>query len=424
MFYGLFPPEVNSGMFDTGLGPVNFAAAGLQWEVLAASFATQTAAASANVAASVAVWQGGAPVSFQMASSKLIAWLQHAQAVCQKNATACFAVCQAWAAARMTMVPLPAVIANRVAAASAEATTVAAAAAGPIGAPIAVSSAATAAQLEAAYAAMWTMDATTMSTYHGLIVAATTPSVLPPPPILTEMGMIGTESTMRAAMDGATALGRNGGEKAIQKTAQQAMQNPAQQALGQATSMPSQMMSSMSGMGSGARISDGDFNRMLRGNGLNPGAYGAPDLGSMAGFSGSGSGAGASGGGTPAGLGVSPTGAALADLSGVPPSAAFDGVAPMPVGAPVAPGSPLGGGGGGMMPPMGSPTSGARNKTSAPKTDAVLRAHPEFGGLLTRGDDGLLHQLDIVAAEEMAGEMAAEEVGDRELVTSESSRSA
>ncbi|MCK0441190.1 PPE family protein [Gordonia alkaliphila] len=408
MFYGLFPPEVNSGMFDMGLGPAHFAAAGAQWEVLAATFATQTMAAQANLAAALAVWSGGAPVLVQMESSKLLAWLAQAQAVCQKNAAACFAVVQAWFAARATMVPLPVVIANRVAAASAEATTVAAAAAGPIGAPIAISSAATAAQLEAAYAAMWTMDATSMSVYHGLIVAATAPVTLPPPPMMESLGGVGALTAANSALRASGQLGQAGAERGGKTVAEQLGGQPAQQAMSQASSMPSQMMSPLSSSLSNG-ISDNQFNQMMRDRGLNPGDFATPDLGAMASMGGGVGGMGGVGGGG-AGLDVMPASAALADMTGIAPAAAFAGVSPvMPTGG--MPASPMMGGGGGMVPPMTGAGAGApRSAAKKTSTEAILAAHPEFGELLSRRADGLLESVPAGAMVEEASEEVAEDL--------------
>lgn len=391
MFYGLFPPEVNSGMFDLGPGPIAFGLAAAEWGVLATALAAETAAASAQIAASVAVWSGGAPVSYQIASARVLQWLTEAQAVAQKNALSCIGVVQAWMAARMTMVPLPLVIANRTAATAAEATTIAAAAAGPIGAPVAASSAATAAQLEAQYAAMWAGDAITMNAYDVAVKIASTPLIMPPPPIVNA-GAIGTESFIRSlgTIAAATLQGapvQNALSKAAPAASQagQAMAGVASQA----ASVPAQAASAASST-MGRTISDNEFNRLLREKGLDPNNYAAPNLGQMADFAGAGGGANGGGMnlGTGAGaddaarLGVTPI-PAFAGAQGTEPSSVFPGVAMAPLATPLGAGvgSPMGTG---MVPPMAPHAQQAKGKIPRTTTADVLRAHPEFGPLQVR----------------------------------------
>jgi hypothetical protein len=320
----------------------------------------------------------------------VLKWLAEAQAVAQKNALSCIGVVQAWMAARMTMVPLPLVIANRTAATAAEATTIAAAAAGPIGAPIAASSAATAAQLEAQYAAMWAGDAITMNAYDVAVKIASTPLIMPPPPVVNA-GAIGTESFIRnlgtlaaATMQGAEV------QKAVSKAApavSQAGQVMAG-AASQAASVPGQAASAASST-MGRTISDNEFNRLLREKGLDPNNYAVPDLGQMADFAGGGgTGGGAMNMGTGAGtgdaahLGVTPI-PAFAGAQGTDPSSVFPGVAMAPLAAPmgVGAGSPMGTG---MVPPMAPHAQQAKGRTPRTTTADVLRAHPEFGPLQVR----------------------------------------
>lgn len=391
--WGTFPPEFNVGLFESGTGPGTWLFNALQWRAAAALITEQQVILGAITADLLANWQGDSGPSVVAAFTPYENWLVEMQAVAMENATAADAVVSAYMAALGSMVPLPLISANRVAAKMAEATTQAATAAmavpgaGVAAAGVAAQSAATSAELEAQYAGMWTTNGTSMTTHDAAVTGATIPKI---PGLSPEIVISGVHGHVGTIGDAIRAFG---GSDDIVSQVQSQVQGAAQQAqafsgtpagqfvTGAATPVANRaMMGPMMGPMAGGygptagrqgtrNMSDSEFRQLL--GQLGDGRGGVRSLGSMAGGNSPGARSAFSGGSgalSSSGTSRNPSGASLGVLNGsdvLPASAVFAGVPPT---APTIPPSPMGGSP--MMHPPG--TSGMGQKAKGNKGQRIV----------------------------------------------------
>lgn len=173
--WGMYPPEINAGRYDAGAGPALWVAAAAEWGLMAAMVAEAIAALGLQVGSITGQWEGAASQRFGAATTPYAAWLNEMAGIATLNAQRSLGVVEAYAAGRASMVPLPVIVANRVAARTAQVI-------GALGAPNTEM-----VRLEIEYAAFWSHNATVMSGYDTAVTAATTPTpVSPPPPLVVD----------------------------------------------------------------------------------------------------------------------------------------------------------------------------------------------------------------------------------------------
>lgn len=259
-----YRPEINAAAI-LGPGPASWFAASAVW----AGQAVQVAEAQAIYYSQATIAGGSLWGLANAAMAKNVppfaAWLAYMEGEAIKTSAANAVVGMAHTTAMATMVPLPAVLANRAAAAAATA-------AGPLtaaAAPMVI-------QLEQQYAAMGLNNGRAMQTYDIAVTTATAPRTYPTPPTLATGAMTPPmETPTQALIDqvanrGQQALNQARGQ--VPQVAQQAQQfatqamAPGQQAMSMAgaaarptTGMAQQLASrgasgvTGSGLGSGSR---------------------------------------------------------------------------------------------------------------------------------------------------------------------------
>ncbi|MHD0294456.1 PPE family protein [Rhodococcus qingshengii] len=170
--WGLYPPEINAGRYDAGAGPLAWVAAATEWGLMAAMVAETQAALGLQVGSITGQWSGVAPIKMSAATMPFATWLNEMAGVAALNVERSVGVVNAYMTGRAAMVPLPVIVANRVAARTAQV----------LGAMGAVNTEMV--RLEIEYAAFWTHNSSTMTVYDTAVQAATTPTPVPPPPPL------------------------------------------------------------------------------------------------------------------------------------------------------------------------------------------------------------------------------------------------
>jgi PPE family len=171
----MYPPEINAGRYDAGVGPALWVAAAAEWGLMAAMVTEAIAALGLQVGSITGQWEGAASQRFGAATTPYAAWLTEMAGIATLNAQRSLGVVEAYAAGRAAMVPLPVIIANRVAARTAQVI-------GALGAPNTEM-----VRLEIEYAAFWSHNATVMTGYDTAVTAATAPTpVNPPPPLVVD----------------------------------------------------------------------------------------------------------------------------------------------------------------------------------------------------------------------------------------------
>ena len=170
--WGLYPPEVNAGRYDAGVGPAGWVASAAEWGLMAAMVTEAIAALGLQVGSLTGQWEGLASQRFGAVTVPYAEWLTEMAGVATLNAQRSFGVVEAYAAGRTAMVPLPVILANRVAARTAQL-------AGVLGAPNTEM-----VRLEIEYAGFWSHNATVMTGYDAAVTTATTPTPVRPPPTL------------------------------------------------------------------------------------------------------------------------------------------------------------------------------------------------------------------------------------------------
>lgn len=170
--WGLYPPEVNAGRYDAGVGPAAWIASAVEWGAMSAMVTEAIAALGLQVGSITGDWHGMASQRFGAATVPYAQWLTEMAAVANLNVQRSIGVVQAYAAGRTSMVPLAVILANRAAARTAQL-------AGVLGAPNTEM-----VRLEIEYGGFWSHNATVMSGYDAAVTAATAHTPVRPPPTL------------------------------------------------------------------------------------------------------------------------------------------------------------------------------------------------------------------------------------------------
>ncbi|WP_301850665.1 PPE domain-containing protein [Rhodococcus pyridinivorans] len=180
--WGLYPPEINAGRYESGVGPAQWVAAAAEWTAMAAMVTEAIAALGLQVGSITGDWEGAASQRFGVATTPYAAWLTEMVGIATLNSQRSIGVVQAYLTGRAAMVPLAAIVLNRAAARTAQV-------AGALGAPNTEM-----VRLEIEYSAFWSHNASVMAAYDAAVTAATTPTPIKPPPSLVVDGATGVAS--------------------------------------------------------------------------------------------------------------------------------------------------------------------------------------------------------------------------------------
>ncbi|MGO9524911.1 PPE family protein [Mycobacterium sp.] len=192
MFYGAFPPELNSGRMYAGPGSESMLAAAAAWEGLASELQSTVSSYSSVIdTLSSGPWVGPSSMSMVAAVTPYLAWIQQTAAQAAQTASQATAAATAYQEAFAATVPPPEIAANRTQLATLVATNL-----------FGQNTAAIAAT-EAQYADMWAQDAVAMDNYLAESEAATTQLTTFTEPPNTTNGTAGT--TQAAAVSTASA---------------------------------------------------------------------------------------------------------------------------------------------------------------------------------------------------------------------------
>jgi PPE-repeat protein len=161
MSFSLIPPEINSALMATGAGSGPLLEAAAAWDSLSAdldSTATQYQTLITNL--TTGPWLGPSSARMAAATAPYIAWLQGTSATAAQTGAQAKVAAAAYQSAYASMVPLPAIVANRAELATLVANNFLGQNTGAI------------ATNEAEYLDMWIQDALTMDTYQANSQAA------------------------------------------------------------------------------------------------------------------------------------------------------------------------------------------------------------------------------------------------------------
>lgn len=153
MFYGAFPPEVNTGRLMAGAGPAPMLQAAAGWEALAVALETQAVELAASLSELSANWSGVASERAVTATMPMVTWLHTTALQAQKRAMQALAQAESYSVALASTPQLPEIEMNHVTHGVLEATNFLGINTVPIGFN------------EADYARMWTLAGTVMTTY-------------------------------------------------------------------------------------------------------------------------------------------------------------------------------------------------------------------------------------------------------------------
>lgn len=192
MFYGAFPPEVNTGRLMAGAGPAPMLQAAAGWEALAASLEAQAAELAASLTELGANWSGMASERAISATMPMVTWLHTTAIQAQKRAMQALAQAESYTLALTTTPQLPEIEMNHVTHGVLEATNFLGINTVPIGFN------------EADYARMWALAGSVMETYQAETTMNTLfEPILPAKPIV----MPGVAEATSAAVIAQTAMG-------------------------------------------------------------------------------------------------------------------------------------------------------------------------------------------------------------------------
>jgi PPE-repeat protein len=208
--WGGYIPEINAGRYETGTGPETWLSAAVSWDMYASMVAEATLLLFAQMAAVSMNWTGVATTARDAAMQPFVGWLADMEAMALANSMSSYGVATAFAAGNGTMIPLPAVNANRISEAIAEATNFMG-----VNEPII-------AYLNAQYAEFWGENASTMSVYDAAIQAATTLRPVSSPPPLASLAAAGADDAANMAQSAANAGAQSGIQGATEAVSQSA----------------------------------------------------------------------------------------------------------------------------------------------------------------------------------------------------------
>jgi len=177
MDFGLLPPEVNSGRMYAGPGSEPLITAAAAWDGIAAELATAAGAYESVLAELGVEWTGASAGVMAAAAHRYVTWLQGTVALAEQTAGQARSAAASYEAAFATVVPPPAIAANRSQLASLVATNT-----------LGQNTPAIAAT-EAAYGAMWAQDVLAMYGYAAASAGSTAlPPFTPPPQVSNPAG--------------------------------------------------------------------------------------------------------------------------------------------------------------------------------------------------------------------------------------------
>lgn len=171
-----YPPELNAGRMETGVGAPTWGASAAMWSTFAALVVEAGAVILAEITAVTANWNGLAPMQLTAVTGPFLGWLAEMEAVAAANALSCLGVAEAYAVATNTMIPTPIITANRVAELTAESTNFFGINEGLI------------LFLNQQYGQYWVENGGTMLSYDEAVQLATLPKPSSPPPPLSDAG--------------------------------------------------------------------------------------------------------------------------------------------------------------------------------------------------------------------------------------------
>jgi len=200
MFYGAFPPEMNTGRLMAGAGPAPMLQAAAGWEALAVALETQAVELAASLAELSANWSGMGSERAVTATTPMVTWLHTTAMQAQKRAMQALAQAESYSLALATTPQLPEIEMNHVTHGVLEATNFLGINTVPIGFN------------EADYARMWALAGSVMETYQAETTMNTLfEPILPPKPIVIPGVGEATEAAIvaRTAMGVSEAVARN-----------------------------------------------------------------------------------------------------------------------------------------------------------------------------------------------------------------------
>ncbi|MCV7089058.1 PPE family protein [Mycobacterium interjectum] len=176
MYFGLFPPEINSGRMYAGPGSGPMLTAAAAWDDLAAQLQTTAASYSSVISGLTTTWRGPSSVAMAAAAAPYVAWMSATAAQAEQTAMQARTAAAAYETAFAATVPPPVIAANRSQLASLVATNL-----------FGQNTPAIAAN-EAQYSQMWAQDAGAMNNYAGQSAAAATVTPFAAPAATTNPG--------------------------------------------------------------------------------------------------------------------------------------------------------------------------------------------------------------------------------------------
>jgi len=389
--YPGYPPELNAGRLESGLGPSLWVESGMMWLQFAELAAAAMAAWGAEVAALQANYLGSASAAMVAKSGVMLQYLGEMVAYATVQSLANFAVAMAYGAGRAAMAPLIEVTQNRLDELIAELTNFFGINSGLI------------AFLNGDYARMWGQNGSTMMTYDGAVTAATAPKTVPPPPFLASAAAAGegvAEATAKAAAKNAIGAATESATQSFEQGVQGATQGTQSSQSGMESmmgSMTSVMQAPMQAFGQVGQLGQSVTQPLqsltsplqslmgeMGGKTTDAGAFGltGPDASAFSGTplgaaGGGGTAFGGGGGGTGLGGGLGGTMLSQGAYGGSPGGPVksqqiFSGVSGKPTMDTVTPAVGSMGAGGGMAPAAHGAGSGAT--TSSRRTDSILAA--------------------------------------------------
>lgn len=111
--YGLFPPEINSGLMYTGPGAGPMVAASAAWDALADELYLTATAYGSVISDLTSSWLGPSSVSMAAAAGPYVSWISATAAEAQETSIQAKAAVAAYEAAFAMTVPPPVIAANR-----------------------------------------------------------------------------------------------------------------------------------------------------------------------------------------------------------------------------------------------------------------------------------------------------------------------
>ncbi|BBX85599.1 PPE family protein [Mycolicibacterium aubagnense] len=200
MFYGAFPPEVNTGRLMAGAGPAPMLQAAAGWEALAIALETQAVELSASLSELSANWSGMGSERAVTATMPMVTWLHTTAIQAQKRAMQALAQAESYTVALASTPQLPEIETNHVTHAVLEGTNFLGINTVPIGFN------------EADYARMWALAGAVMEAYNAETTMNTLfEPILPATPIVIPGVGEATEAAIvaQAVMGVSEAVARN-----------------------------------------------------------------------------------------------------------------------------------------------------------------------------------------------------------------------